>query len=190
MEQLFANLKLYCTVSEEDYRHIRTYFTERHLDKKEIVYEADRPNLHHYFVVSGCLQMYFITQRGQEQTLQFAIPDWWLTDYRAWHHGRSSEFSIQAVRESVVLEISRDRQAELLHRYPQLETYFRKIYETAYGTAQRRIKFMFDYSKEEIYFSFRDAHPEIANSVPQYLLAGYLGLTPEYLSKLRHQRNK
>ena len=190
MDRLYENVNLYCTVTEEEFRDIRPYFSERHLAKKEIVYAAERPNLHHYFVVRGCLQLFFVTQRGHEQTLQFAIPDWWMTDYHAWHHGTSSEYSIQAVQESVVLEIDREKQEEVLRRFPQLETYFRKVYETAYGAAQRRFKFMFDFSKEEIYHSFRDAHPEITRNVPQYLLAGYLGLTPEYLSKLRQKRGK
>ena len=188
MEELFAHLSKYCDVTRDEFRQIQSFFELRHVDKKQELYRAGRPNLHHYFVVRGCLQMYFITQRGVESTLQFAITDWWMTDYLAWRGGERSEFSIQAVEDSVVLEINKEQQTTLLRRHPVLETYFRKVYEIAYGAALQRIKYMANWSKEEIYFYFRDAHPEFTRNVPQYLLASYLGLTPEYLSKLRRKR--
>ena len=188
MNELYAHLRHYCDFTPEEFRNIQPYFKRRHVDKKEELYQADAPNLHHYFVVSGCLHLFFVTSRATESTLQFAIPGWWITDYQAWRRGARSEFGIQAVEDSVVLEISQERQAELLRRHPVMETYFRKIYEVAYGAALLRVKFMVDYSKEEIFFYFREAHPEFTSTVPQYLLAGYLGLTPEYLSKLRQRR--
>ena len=189
MDELYAHLNTYCAVTPDDFRHIQSFFQLRHVGKKEELYQAGRPNLHHFFVVRGCLQMYFITRRGVESTLQFAIENWWMTDYLAWQGGRSSEFSIQAVEDSVVLEINRESQSELLRAYPVLETYFRKVYEIAYGAAIMRVKFMMAYSKKEIFFYFREAHPEFTRKVPQQLLAGYLGLTPEYLSKLRQERD-
>ena len=66
-----------------------------------------------------------------------------------------------------------------------MERYFRFIYQRAYAAAQLRIKYLFDYSKEEFYHSFKSKHPEFVQRIPQYLLASFLGFTPEYLSELR-----
>ena len=68
-----------------------------------------------------------------------------------------------------------------------MEVYFRNIYEIAYGAAIMRMKYIFTYTKEEIYFKFRDAFPDFVNNMPQYLVATYLGLSPEYVSKLRRK---
>lgn len=131
--------------------------------------------------------MYFISDRGSEQTLQFAINNWWITDTLAFQNNRSSEFCIQAVESSIILQISHKNQESLFLEFPKMETYFRHIYETAYGAAIMRMKYIFNYSKEEIYFEFRNAFPDFVNNVPQYLVATYLGLSPEYVSKIRRK---
>lgn len=188
MQKLFEHINKYTSIDTADFEEIISFFTTKSVSKKENIYTAESKALHHYFVLNGCIHMYFINDRGAEQTLQFAIENWWITDYLAFQNNRSSEFCIQAVEKSEILQITYQDQEELLRRFPQMENYFRKVYQTAYGAAMMRIKYIFSYSKEDIYFEFKGAFPNFVNNVPQYLLATYLGLSPEYVSKLRRKR--
>ncbi len=187
MQELYFHINRYCTITPQEFTEISSYFSVRSLSKKEHLYRPGSP-LPHYFVLSGCVHLYLVNERGSEQTLQFAIDQWWLTDYLAFQKNKSSEFYIQAVHPSEVASISYEDQELLLQRFPQLEAYFRKVFEIAYGAAINRMKYIFTCSKEEIYFKFKEAFPEFVQEVPQYLVATYLGLSPEYVSKLNKKQ--
>ncbi|PHN00900.1 Crp/Fnr family transcriptional regulator [Flavilitoribacter nigricans] len=186
--RLYRHLSQFVTCSEADFREILSYFQVRRPDKKEVLMEAGRRCDHHYFVLEGCLHMFYVSDKGAEKTVKLALEDWWLTDYLAFHHRKPTEFYIQAVEPSRVLCIDYERQEQLLADFPALETYFRKVYEIAYGATIMRIKYLYDYSKEEMFLNFIDQFPDFAQRVPQYLLASYLGLTPEYLSEIRRKK--
>lgn len=188
MKSLYSHISKFVDVSEEEFKELTSYFKEIELKKKELIYTAGSNDLQHYFVIDGCLHMYLVNERGSEQTLQFAIEDWWITDYLAFQQHRQSEFYIQAVKNSRIIAISAADQEKLLQDFPKMETYFRHIYQTAYGAAINRMKYIFTCSKEEIYFKFKEAFPDFVNDVPQYLVATYLGLSPEYVSKLNKKQ--
>ncbi|WP_445709866.1 Crp/Fnr family transcriptional regulator [Flavobacterium sp.] len=187
MQKLFDHIKKYININENEFQEIASFFETKPVHKKEVFYTPGSTSLKHYFVLEGCVHMYFVNDKGTEQTLQFAIENWWITDCLAFQNNRSSEFFIQAVDSSVILQIGYKEQEELLLKFPKMEIYFRNIYQTAYGAAIMRMKYMFSYSKEEIYCRFKEAFPEFVNNVPQYLVATYLGLSPEYVSKIRRK---
>ena len=138
-----------------------------------------------YFVEQGCLRMYYINDKGNEQITQFALENWWLSDYMSFSMQSKAQFYIQAVENSEIIAISYDSQEELFEKLPQLERYFRMMMQRAYAASQMRFKYFYDYSKEENYRQFVALFPEFVQRIPQYMLASYLGLTPEYLSELR-----
>lgn len=138
-----------------------------------------------YLVLSGCIHLYFLDEKGIEKTVQFGIENWWLTDYLAFYHQKTTDFYLQAVEDAEILMITYPKQQELFQKHPKLEQYFRHIYQIAQGAATMRMKYIFDYSKEDIFFRFRELFPEFVQRVPQYMLATYLGLTPEYLSEIK-----
>ena len=189
MQKLFEHINKYTAIDKNEFQEIAKYFETKTVKKKEHLYKAGNNQLDHYFVLNGCVQLYVINEDGTEQTLQFAIENWWITDYLAYHNNGTSEYYIQAVRASILLHISHTKEEELLQRFPKMETYFRNIYQTAYGASLNRINYMFSYSKEEIYFRFKEAFPDFVNSVPQYLVASFLGLSAEYISKLKRKNN-
>ncbi len=94
-------------------------------------------------------------------------------------------FSIRAVENTEVLVITADRQSELLKQVPELNEYFHMVFQKAYAACQMRFRFLFDFSKEELYQHFSQHFPAFTQRVPQYLLASFLGFTPEYLSEIR-----
>ncbi len=186
--QLLTHIKKFIKFDEARFQEVLDYFEAASFEKKEVLIRVDQKCDTVYFVVEGCLRACFVDQRGMEKTVQFALENWWITDFLAFHHQTGSNYSIQAVEPTQVLCISYDKLQDLLAKHPALEAYFRKVYEIGYGAALKRIKYIFDYSKEEIFFNFREDYPEFVNRVPQYMLATFLGLTPEYLSKLRTKK--
>lgn len=188
LNHFFNHINKFTEISEEEFVEMVTYFEVQKFGKKVVLMEAGSLCNTHYFVLKGCIQMYFSNEKGIEQTLQFAIENWWLTDNLAFKQQRKTEFTIQAVENSEVLCIDFQKQELLLEKFPKLERYFRNVYEKAYGAAQMRVKYIFDFSKEEMFFTFRNQYPEFVQRVPQYLIASYLGLTPEYLSEIKSKR--
>lgn len=166
---------------------LKSYMEEIQIKKKGFLFQAGHPCTHIYFVVQGCLNLYFVNDRGQNQTVQFALENWWLSDFMAYRSGVHTGFYLQAVERSKVIGIQISQQERLLEDFPQLERYFRVIYERAYGASLMRMKYVYGYSKEELYHDFAQKFPEFIQRVPQYLLASFLGITPEYLSELRRK---
>jgi CRP-like cAMP-binding protein len=132
--------------------------------------------------------MYYVNENGGKQTVQFAIENWWLTDYLAFGKERKTDFYIQAVEPCTVLGITHKEQESLLDRFPTLEKYFRKLFQIAYGAALMRTRYQYELTKEQNYLHFTQTFPDFVQRVPQYLIASYLGLTPEYVSEIRKKQ--
>lgn len=132
--------------------------------------------------------MFFVNEKGVEQTTQFAIENWWMSDYLSFERGQPSDFSIQAVEKTEVLSIDHFSQEALLKDFPFMERYFRLVMQHAYAASQYRIKYLYGLSREELYHHFNRHFPEFVQRVPQYLLASFLGFTPEYLSEIRAKK--
>lgn len=175
----------FAQVSDDEFEEIKKFFDTKDVAKKENLLEEGQICKHHYFVLNGLLRKFYINEKGIEQTTEFAIETWWLTDNFAYEHKIPSEFYIQAVEQSTILYISQGNQEQLVKAFPIMERYFRFVYQRAYAAAQRRVKYLFSLSKEEFYFQAVKNHPQFVQRVPQYLIASYLGFTPEYLSEIR-----
>jgi CRP-like cAMP-binding protein len=175
-------------ISDEEFEFVFSFFQPITVKKKKNLMEKGEICKRHFFVGKGCLRMFFIDNKGVEQTIQFAIENWWITDLISFQKREVSEFFIQAVEDSEVMAIKFDHQEELLRKHPVMERYFRTIYQHAFAASQMRMKFQNDYSKEEMYQHFSRSFPGFIQRIPQYLLASYLGFTPEYLSEIRKKK--
>lgn len=189
MSEIFkSHLEKFIQVDEEDFPRILDFFHVVNVKKKENLLVEDNVCKFHYFVLEGCLRKFFVNEKGTEQTTEFAIETWWLTDHIAYEHQLATDFYIQAVEKSVVLAISRDAQEKLMAEFPEMERYFRFVYQRAFAALQRRLRYLFSYSKEEFYHKMVEAQPAFVQRIPQYLIASFLGFTPEYLSEIRAKR--
>jgi len=178
----------FAQISNDEFEEIQKFFDIKNVAKKENLLEEGQLCRHHYFVLDGLLRKFYVNEKGIEQTTEFAIETWWMTDNIAYEHKTPSEFYIQAVEKSKILYITQDNQEKLLKAFPVMERYFRFIYQRAYAAAQMRVKYLFSLSKEEFYLQSVKRYPEFAQRIPQYLLASFLGFTPEYLSEIRKKR--
>ena len=187
-EILKAHLKKFIELEEEDFQTVLSFFQSAHVRKKENLLAEGQICKYHYFVLKGCLRKFFISDKGTEQTTEFAIETWWMTDNMAFEHQQPTEFYIQAVENSEILVISAQAQEKLLAQFPIMERYFRFVYQRAFAASQMRIKYLYDLSKEAFYHQLEERHPEFVQRIPQYLIASFLGFTPEYLSEIRAKR--
>ncbi|WKZ76236.1 MAG: Crp/Fnr family transcriptional regulator [Vicingaceae bacterium] len=187
LENLITHFEKHVEIEPKDKLEILSYFQPKTFQKKENLIDQNVKCKFHFFVLKGCLRMFFVNEKGIEQTIQFAIENWWITDYLAFDRQTKTEFIIQAVEPTEVLQIDYQKQEKLLHSFPQLERYFRLIYQRAYSASQLRTKYLYDFSREEFYHHFNDNFPEFTQRIPQHILASYLNMTPEYLSKIKNK---
>lgn len=189
MELLLNHIKKYIDLNDEQIADISHTFYEIEVSKrKQVLNEGEICN-DLFFVAKGCLRMFYFDEKGVEQTIQFALENWWMTDIDAFNKSEKSFFSIQAVEKTTLLGICKRDFDVLLINQPSLEKYFRMIYERAYSAALYRMKYVRS-SKEDFYYLFCAKYPDFIQRVPQKILASFLGLTPEYLSELRKKNSK
>jgi CRP-like cAMP-binding protein len=183
-----SHIEKFVEINQDEFSGILPYFRIVNVKKKENLMTEGEVCQWHYFVLKGCLRMFFINEKGTEQTTEFAIDNWWMTDNIAYEHARTTEFYIQAVEDSEILMIDRVSRENLVIAFPKMERYFRFIYQRAYAASQMRIKYLYEFSKEEFYLHLCKMEPEFVQRVPQYLIASFLGFTPEYLSEIRTKK--
>ena len=187
-ETLQKHINKFVRISEKEFTEILTYFTLIKAAKKEDLLVAGKICKSNYFVIEGCLRLFFVNDKGIEETIQFALEHWWLSDYTSFSTQKPAEFSVQAVEKSEVMALSFSAQEEMLQQFPQMERYFRLVHQRAHAAFQFRIKFLYTMSREQLYREFARQYPAFVQRIPQYLLASFLGLTPEYLSEIRSKK--
>lgn len=184
-EQFKDHISKFADISDEEFAEIMSFFKTETLQKKENLLSEGQTCNANYFVIKGIFRKFFINEKGVEQTTEFAIENWWMTETFSFLNNIPTEFYIQAVEKTEFISISRDAYHQLLNKHPAMEKYFRCIYQKAYAMVQLRLKFQYEYSREGLYHLFCKSQPQFLQRVPQYLIASYLGFTPEYLSEIR-----
>ncbi|MFI0431162.1 Crp/Fnr family transcriptional regulator [Mariniflexile sp. HMF6888] len=139
------------------------------------------------FVLSGCTKTFYIDKEGQEHILMFSIEDWWTSDMGSFITQTPADFNVQCLENSELVMFSYDIIEDLYREIPKLERFFRQIIEKAFVASQKRIVRNFSLSAKEQYLYFRDQYPLIEQRIPQYMIASYLGITKEFLSKIKSQ---
>ncbi|MBB4807761.1 CRP-like cAMP-binding protein [Chryseobacterium defluvii] len=185
MDTFKAHLDKFIRVDDEEYASILSFFEVMEVKKKQNLMLNGEVCRCMYFVLQGCLRKFFINEKGVEQTTEFAIENWWITDTFAYERQISSEFCIQTVERCTILVIDLQSQELLLKKHPVMERYFRMIYQRAYASSERRIRYLYEMTREELYVNFSTQYPWFIQRIPQYLIASFLGFTPEYLSEIR-----
>ena len=187
-ENLFIHIRKFVPFSEAEEKLLLPYLKNISLKKKEHLLKEGQICIANYFVVKGCMRMYFITEQGTEQIVQFAIDNWWLADLMSLDAQKPSQFNIQAIEASEIIALDKKIHEELFIKIPKMERYFRIILQKAYSASVMRFRYIFTQSGEERFHHFVSSFPDFVQRVPQYMLASYLGFSPEFLSKLRAKK--
>jgi CRP-like cAMP-binding protein len=139
------------------------------------------------FVLSGCLKTFYLDKQGHEHIVMFAIEDWWTADLGSFISQTAADLNVQCLEDSELIQISSTDLQQLYIEIPILERFFRIIIQNAFVAAQKRIINNLSLPAVERYVQFRKQYPKIEQRVPQYMIASYLGITKEFLSKIRAQ---
>jgi CRP-like cAMP-binding protein len=181
--QIFKDLSL----SEKERIRIENKFEQLNLKKGELLLKANDIVNHQYYVGNGCLRTFFMDKHAKEHTLQFAIKDWWISDYTSYFTNTKSILSIECIQHATIYKISKENIENLYLEIPKLETFFRKKLEGAFASFQKRILSSLSQSAKERYASFTQTYPNIEQQVKNYHIASYLGITTESLSRIRKE---
>ncbi len=187
---LINYIRRYIDISESEIDLFQRYLKPKKLKKKEYLLKTGKICNARYFITKGCLRLYYIDTKGNEQIIHFGIDNWWITDYESLVNRTPSRVYIQATEDTELLELDHESFEELCVKLPKIERLFRIILEKTYIASQKRIEYMFSLSGEELYYKFINSNPEFSQRVPQYMIASMLGLTPEFISKIRAKNNR
>ncbi|MBP8916625.1 MAG: Crp/Fnr family transcriptional regulator [Chitinophagales bacterium] len=185
---LVEHIRRYVHLSDDELLTLLQYIKPISLKRKAHLISSGEICKSLFFVEKGCLRMYFLNNKAAEQTTQFAIEKWWIADYFSFMDQKPSEYFIQSIEKSEIIAIDNQSFNELVTKLPVMEHYFRIVMQRALAASQQRLKYMYEMSKEEFYQHFATSFPEFNQRVPQYMIASFLGLTPEYVSELRKKK--
>ncbi|PKA82020.1 CRP-like cAMP-binding protein [Ulvibacter sp. MAR_2010_11] len=139
------------------------------------------------FIISGCTKTYYIDLEGQEHIIMFSVEDWWTSDLGSFISQSPADFNVQCLENTQVVQFTYDNLEKIYEEIPKFERLFKKIIERSFVASQKRIIRNFSLSAKDRYLIFRQTYPKIEQRVPQYMIASYLGITKEFLSKIKSQ---
>ena len=160
---------------------------EVHLPKKTPLIQPNDLVSYEYFVVSGCLQAYYLDESGERHIIQFAIEDWWISDFEAFFNREPAQLYIESIEDSVLLGLHGEVLEELFVRIPKFERFFRIKTTNAFVSLRARILESLQQSSSERYLNFCMKYPNIEKRVTNHHIANYLGIQPESLSRIRKE---
>jgi CRP-like cAMP-binding protein len=182
---LIENLSRHIDLSVDEVELFCSYLRPQKVRRKQILLRQGEVARDSAFVVTGCMKAYSTDANGFEHILRFATPGWWVSDLSSFVTRRQSRLNVEAIKDSQVLLLSRSDQLELFDRIPKLERYFRILMENALVTTQMRLMDTMTLTARERYQHFCRMYPELVNEIPQKLIASFIGVTPEFLSRIR-----
>ena len=184
-ELLYQKIKTIIPLTEEEFDYCRSRFVPKKLRKRQYLLQEGDVCRYQAFVEKGMLRSYTTDEKGAEHILQFASEGWWIADLSSYLTGEPSRFHIEALEEAELLLLSRPHWEELMQKVPKLEHYFRILVQNHLVATQKRLMQSLSETAEEKYVQFTHTYPECLQRVPQHMIASYLGVTRETLSRLR-----
>ena len=181
----YINKHIDLTVEEEAFLTSKVTY-RKYLKGQYIVQQGDVCK-YECFVVSGCTKTFFVDEQGQEHIVMFAIEDWWASDMGSYITQTPADFNVQCIENTEFVMFSYDDIEDLYREIPKLERFFRLIIERAFVASQKRLVRNFSLSAKDRYLYFKNQYPKIEQRIPQYMIASYLGITKEFLSKIKGQ---
>lgn len=184
-ELFFQQFNEKVPLTAEEQETIKTFLTPKKLRKKQYLLQEGDICKYIAFVEKGALKSYVIDEAGTERITQFALEGWTISDLYSFLTGEPATYHIDAIEDAELVLISKAAHEELLQKVPKYETYIRLQITGAYIALQRRLTSIISLPIEERYKNLTTLYPTIVQRVPQHMIASYMGLTPETLSRVR-----
>jgi CRP-like cAMP-binding protein len=187
IKPLLSYIQKFVDLTEDEQLILASKVTFRKYLKGQYLLQQGDVCKYQCFVISGCTKTFFIDAEGQEHIMMFSIEDWWTSDMGSFITQTSADFNIQCLEDTELVMFSKDIMEDLYVKIPKLERFFRQIIERGLVASQNRLIRNLSLSAKERYLYFRNQYPKIEQRIPQYMVASYLGITKEFLSKIKSQ---
>ena len=175
-------------LSDDEMQEFLSYFKLTKVKKRQFIVQPEFVARYRNYVLNGCFRGYVVTDGGEDHTIQLAIEDWWISDYNSYIYQTPATMFVIAIEDSTILQIDFENEQKLKKANPKFETFFRISAESSAAYMQRRIITDLTKTAEERFIEFEKKYPLIINRFPQFVIASYIGMTTQYLSKLRNTR--
>ena len=185
MEQIFRDqIEKIVSLTDEEFAYVLSFFVKRKYKKHQFVIQQGNPVNYEYFVLSGLLKCYIIDEEEKTHILQFAMEDWWFSDYTAFLTGMPAATFADCLEDSELLGITKENKDKLCGEMHKIEHFFRVKSNNGYVALQRRILSLLSNDAQEKYRQLFSLYPALFQRVPKALLASYIGVSRETLSRL------
>lgn len=174
-------------ISDEDRQFFHQILERRSIKKKEHLLRAGQICRYEFYVIKGCLRLYFLDDSGSEINMMFPVEDWWFGDLVSFAEQAPGSLYAEALEDSEVWMISRENKEALFNRVPAFERMFRLMIQRSLVVLMNRLVATISQPADERYRAFIERYPYIPQRIPQHHIASYLGVSPEFLSKIRRR---
>ena len=186
-ELLKSYLKKKTSLSDDRLDYWTSLLIPKKISRNEYLLREGEIARYTAFVAGGCLRLYSVDPKGKEHILQFAPEEWWIGDMESFSKNTPSSYFIDAIEDSEVLLMDLPAQETLFRQIPEAVAFFQQLMQNRQVATQKRIIFSMSASAEQRYLDFIKTYPSFTQRVPQHMIASYLGITPESLSRIRKQ---
>ncbi|MBC7934251.1 MAG: Crp/Fnr family transcriptional regulator [Rhizobacter sp.] len=186
-QPIIKHFSTYLPLNQQEIAALESAIIERNIKRKQFILQEGDICKHYTFIVQGCFKMYKVDNYGNEHNLQFSTEDGWIGDLGSFYSEKKSELYIEALEPSIIFQIAKPDLLHLFTNHPKFNIKFRVLVENAFIQLQKRILQNISSTAEERYVDFIANHPGLFNRISNVQIASYLGITPEFLSKIRKE---
>lgn len=184
-QHLYDEINSEISLTQEKFKELESFLSIETLKKKEHLIEPGQISTHMNFIHKGCLRVFYLDEQAQEHTMQVGVEGWWVSDLGSFLRWTPSDLYTQALEETILVRIPKKELEELYFEIPEFSHFFRQKIQGGYIALQERTVHNMSRDAYARYKDFRKRYRNIEQRIPQYVVASYLGVTPEFLSSLR-----
>jgi len=185
IKPIIEHFSNYLPLDNSEILELESKLIEKKVKRRQFILQEGDVCRHYTFVVNGCFKMYKVDNKGVEHNLQFSIENGWIADIGSFYSNKPSELYIEALEQSTILQIAKPDLLYLYSQYPKFDRNFRVLIENAFISLQKRVLQNISSTAEERYLDFLKSYPNLFNRISNVQIASFIGVTPEFLSKIR-----
>jgi CRP/FNR family transcriptional regulator, anaerobic regulatory protein len=182
---LLENIAKHVSLTPDEQERVLSFTTPKQFKTKTLLLKAGEICTHSFFVTKGILRSYNMDENGVEHVVSFACPGWWIADMYSFLSQRPGQLYIEVNEEAEVLIISKEDQDKMYQEVPKMERFFRILIENSLVANQQRLIDNMSFTAEARYDKFSKKYPDLIHCLPQKQIASYIGVTPEFFSKMK-----